>query len=805
MSAAPVLELDPIGAAASPEGSALQRVRKRPPPIQLREEEAQAIVERVKRFADNAESDREIDIRYREQRYAKLMQWAEVRNEPWEDATSVTLPDIITACLRIEDTLCNAAQQTRPMVNTKALDPMQRDKQRKADLLLDAQFFVEQPGEKLVQEIALDFVRDGTVTCYLRWVMERRETIELRDFEPIPLDETPEKHFRTILEQQFRTREIRKLDEQGWDWEVREPAGDLLEVRFYTDDREKVQMEVRADRKVFDGPAIMVVPYEDVLHPYWCSNLQAASPSNPKGSEWVILRDRPTLDEVGRLIDRGVYDRLKREDIEDRAAIRDVDDRDNRTLDEEKDSLRGFSRSAWQPSEEEQNHGRTLRYTCFDLWARDGRGKSIDVVWTVLPDFEKLACARPLSEAIPGTPPRRPFAEGTFIPVQNRRIGIGVPELVEGLHDFKTHTFNQMGDACDMEIMPFFTYRPSASINPEVYRLAPGVGLPQANPGDINFARIQPTATTIAINEIALADQMEEKLISQGDLQFGRVPAGKSAALRTSGGIQQLLAQGEARPEQLLRRFFGVICDVFSLMYQLDQAFLEPKKRFRVIGVPGANEDPFVEIDRRTDLSGPAMFDFEANVLNTSKAALQQSLSEALTLLLNPLSIQLGLSTPDTLYRLFVDYFRSLGQTDKYVNTPTPEAAQPKILAEEALAAILRGEFPVGIPQEPDPQAHLDALQQLLQMEQPGGMKLLDTLEPAHRALLTAYLQTVQQRIVMEQQKAQMMANAQALQQQRQAGAGSREGGPPKGGDAPGPLAPNDVMDESLPSSGTPQ
>src|SRR6185503_3432580 len=168
-------------------------------------DEKQGIVERVKDFVQRAEDDRDEDKQARLQRYAKLMQWAEIKNEPWEGATSVTLPDIIAAALRTEDTLSNAALQTRPMVNAKALDPNQREKQRKLDLLLDTQFFLENPGEKLLEEMAADFVRDGTLTLYVRWVTDYEPIVWLREFDPIELGKVPQEHFRQILDQRFRT------------------------------------------------------------------------------------------------------------------------------------------------------------------------------------------------------------------------------------------------------------------------------------------------------------------------------------------------------------------------------------------------------------------------------------------------------------------------------------------------------------------------------------------------------------------------------------------------------------------------
>jgi hypothetical protein len=807
--AAPLL-VDPVPideGTLSPE-QPLRRTRTRPDPLKLSEDERIRVVNRVKRFASEDEEARHLDIELREQRYAKLMQWTEEREGPWENCTNVTLPDILTACLRTEDTLTNAVLTSRPMVNARALDNANSEKERKIDQLHDTQFFVEQDGEGLLEAMVSNFVRDGTARTYTRWVTEHREIVQVADFDPIPLTQIPVRYFRRLLDYRFRVEpdKIRQLDEEGWDWSVKSLDGDDLEVRFYTrESDERVEMEIRGEVTVFDGPCVLVVPYEGLLHPYWCQNLQAPSASNPNGATHVILVDRPTIDEVGRLIDEGVYDLITRADLERTVPTVPFDQPEDR-LSRQKDEMRGFASGRVEPQTEARNHAQTKRYICFDVWSQDGLGKTMDVVWTVLPELDLLARARPLSEMVPGNPPRRPFSESVFVPVQDRCIGMGLPEIMEGLHDFKTEVFNVMGDAAAIEIQPFFTYRPGGSINPEKYEIFPGAGLPQQNPGDVTFGRVQPTATAIAINEITLADQMAEKLTAIGDLQFGRIPTGKSSALRTAGGVTQLLAQGEARPERILRRLFRMLRDLHSLMYQLNRTFLDDKKRFRVIGVESPEKDPFVSVDKYQDLSGQCTFDFTANVLNTSKAALQQSLGEIVTLVLNPLMLQLGVADADGLYRLLCDYLRALGQSpEKYLHAPSPEARMPRLLASEAMSSILRGEFPVGIPAEESAEEHQAGMQELLAREDAEGITLQQTLEPYHLQLLTGYMQALGQRVQIEKEMEQRQQLMEQMRQQRQS---EQQDNPmanarPMGGT--GFVQRNEPMDEGmLAGTGTP-
>lgn len=787
------------------------RERKRPDPLKLTPEERDRIVQRVIEFADSDEHDRYHDYENRRQREAKLKMWQDERNFPWEGAQPVALSDMMEACLRMQDTLQNAALATRPMMNAQAQDKANREKERALDLWHDHQFFVQQPGERLVENVSVDFINEGQYRIHSQWVRESRKTTQLRTFSPIPFGVKPADYFEQLLFERWQgIAEARPLpDSDGWDWKVRDADEQWYQVRFYTtEDPPGVEMEIQADLVVFDGPCLSRVPYERVLHPVACENLQAPGPSNPYGAAHVILVDYPTVDECRRLIRAGVYDLIEESELDERVQTQTVREPD---LEHQKLEMRGYEPNSDTRCyrHDAKNQSQLVRLTCYDLWAKDGEGESQDVVWTVLEDMQKLARAKPLGEVSPGNPPRRPIAEGVCIPIPGQCTGMGIPELMEALHDWETKITEQMIDAADVEITPFGTYRASSSINPEEYHIAPGKLLPQSQQGDISFERIAPTSGAIAINQISLIQQKRERLVSISDLQFGKIPSGKSAALRTSSGINQVLAQGEARPERLLRRFFLGLRDTFHLMFQLNRFYLDKKRVFRATGAVRPEEDPWISIDK-ADFSGRFDFDFSANVLNTSKAALQDALSQVLTLALSPLMLELGISTPESLFRITQDWVRALGQQpDKYLNEPTPGAGDKRLLAEEALAMLLRGEFPIGRPMEPAEQ-HMQKLQQLLQGKDADGLSILQAIQaaPEDGVKLQVYLQIVAQRIAEEQAAQQQLAQADQLAQQLQ----QQEPGTPS---APGRTAGQgsgtlngggEALDESLPQgTGTPQ
>lgn len=790
----------------TPEAPRKLRTRKRPKVPDV--EDPQQIVHRVKRFYEEFKQSRVHDLEARIQRHAMMRQWTEgSRGEgPWDGSSDVALGDIMAVVLKTEDTLQNAVLSTRPVVTAKATQKDQTEREERINMTLDYQFFREQNGEKLIEDTSCDFVRDGSYKVYTRWITERRLTTQTRHFDPIPPSLDPRGYFVNLLKSKLENvKEMTETPESdGWDWSVRQ-ENEWREVRFYTDpdNDEEVIMDIRGDLTAYDGPCHFRYPYEDILYPYWCENLNAPGPSNPRGATAVILVDYPTLDEVKRLVRDGTYDRIKLSDLEGAPKTQGIARTDGNSLERAKEEMRGFDPDTSKMPADEPLHGTMRRLTCFDVWAPNDEEESIDVVWTVLEHPDLLVRAKPLGEIAPGNPPKRPLSHAAMIPIPGRVDGIGIPELMEGLHRFKKQTFDMMVDSGMLEMLPWFTYRQSSSVNPEEYTVFPGAGWPVAQQGDIQIQQVRPQSGAVAINMLTLADQMQDDLTMVGDLQLGRIPAGKSSALRTSGGIQQVLAQGEARPERILRRYFCGLRNMFALMWNLNKSFLTETKRFRVMGIP-RKEGDLVELTRE-DFSGTVDFDFEANILNSSKVAMQQAMSEVLTLTLNPLALQLGMADGETIYRVLSDYFRALGQQpEKYLKKPTPFADQPKITAEQAMTDVLFfARIPVGVPAEGTAEEHLAKVNDILNRKAPDGIVIAQKMGPAQVQALQAHIAKVRQLALAEQQQQQIQQSAAQLQTQRTQSGGAG-GTTPTQSQAP-MVEKGDVVDESLPSSGTPQ
>lgn len=767
------------------------------------------IAERIRTFYDNDMQDRKDEINARLQRYAKFRMWTEGKNWPWPDATDSAIPDMMTASMRLQDTLHNAAMSQRPPVMAKATKKADAGKEEVVSDLIDYQFFEEQPGEEIIGQLADDFVNEGLYTAYIPWVKETRAVKMIKVFGPIPPDMLPSDYFLQLLLGTYPQAVIEPSGD-GWDFRIKD-GEKRNKASFFSRDSGEIEMELEHDALVYDGPRVIRKDIQDVLHPARCENLQIPGPSNPLGASHVILRDYPTVDELTRLSmpdrDGNRYYDMMTEDDKEQLGIA-VMSTDHQEREEQKDTMQGHSEQRTEKPKGAESHGQLTRLMCFDCYDINGDGVDEDVIWWMILETKTLLRAKYLTQMFPATKPRRPFAEAGLFPVPGRRYAIGLLEMMEGLHDLSKQFFDQGGDAGTLANSPFGFYRSASNMRPEVIRMTPGELYPLSDPrNDINFPTMGDRSQSFTFNMLTTLDSMKERLTTIGELQLGRVPQGKASALRTVSGMQTVLAQGDARPERVLRRFFLGLTQIWNLIHVLNQAFLPKGKQYMIAGTTQPGKDPYKQLDGPTDVAGDYRFTFSANALNTSKDALQMALQQLMGAYVSELNLQLGIIDPSGIYRLQRDWGRALGpDPDKYLKPPAPGADQPPILAEEAMDMLIAGEMPAAPPME-GAEAHLQKMTELVEqyIEQVGGA----TATPQEQQMAmqvtsnaNAYLKMLGQRLMQERQQAQLMAAVQSFQ------AGAQPGGKP--GPAAGPqaperqamLEPNELANESLPGAG---
>lgn len=784
----------------------------------------QAIFNRVEKFYEDDKEDRDVDLEQRLQRYAKYRMWTSGgTGGPWPDSSDVALSDLTEKSMRLQDTLHNAVLAQRPAVIAEAVHQSNRGQEDVVSNLLDYQFFEEAPGETIIGEAAEKFINDGVYTLFIPWVREQKKSRVVIVLPGIPPDQFPADYFIAILRERFGDETVLQIKaegdrEQPWDFRLRRQRetdagdGELVEAeaKFYTRPDRRIDLLIEQMVTVFDGPLPRVMDYDDVFHPVRAANLQPPGPSNPGGATHVILRDYPTKDEIRRLAKSKFYDQLTREDLDEldgksRSAAGD-EEREQR----QKDDLAGKEEDPQVDGA--RSHETLTRLICFDRYDIDGDGLDEDVIWWVILEMKRVVKAKVLDEMYPNLPPNhpRPLAEAALFPVAGRRVGMSMLELLEGLHDTAKTLIDQTIDGNSMSIVPFGFYRPTSSMQSETIRLAPGELYPLTDPSrDVAIPQIgNPQAMGMALNLMTIIQQMGERVSVIGDLQLGRVPAGKSAALRTTSNMSLLAGQGEARPERILRRFFMGLCEAFSVMHSMNQYFLPKAKQIRIVGMQKPGGDPYMSIDGAM-IAGRYRFKFKANALNTSKTQLQQTLQTMISLYVNALAIQLGVTTPETIYNLFRDLGKAMGadpEGQRYLNPPSPDLMGPRFLAEDALQMLLQGQMPEGGPMEPGGWAeHVQKLQMLMQaMDADEGLRL--EVPDITKQMMQDYVLRASQRAQEQMQQQQLLANAQAFAQAQGGGGGGQGGRPPENVQAPGGNPPvsggGELIDETMPTAG---
>lgn len=766
--------------------------RRRPRKSSFKVDRA-AMAKRVLDFYVVDESDRNDFIEDRIQRYAKYRMWSERMDLPWQDASDIPLPDMMSDSLRLQDTLHNAVMAQMPPITATALNPEDREKQENVDNLMNHQLFTDMDGEEFIGELAENFVNDGFYVIYNPWVVESSKNIDTRIHDPIPDELHPKEYFQQLLQFEFAQRGqlAYATDSEGWDWEIPQPEGKPAKVKFYTRAKDnKVEMVIEKMEEVFNGPKPMVMDVDDVLFPWRSANLQPPGPSNPKGAPHVILRDYPTIDEIAKLQSQGFYDLISKKDIEELKLQTKSQTWERMKV--QKDDLQGTTDHDF--NRDVSSHNRLTRLICFDRYDIDGDGLDEDIIVWVIKERKLTLKVKLLTEVFPSNPPMRPLISQSMIPVKDRVIGISLLELMEGLHDAVKELIDQTIDAGTLASSPFFFYRANSTVNPEIITLHPGEGIPLGSPKeDVYVPNFTNQSQAFGLNMMTILGQMQERLTMTSDLQRGQIPAGKSSALRTMGGIQTVLSQGEARPERLLRRFFKGLTKLYRQTHEMNQRLMPNNKKILITKNLDPSEDPYQEISDKSKIQGQFQFSFSANILNTSKAAMQEALGNIMSIGVSELMLQLGIINQEGIYRLIRDMVKAWGQNpDDYFTKPSPTASLQKITGEQALLSILNGEMPGGIPHG-GWQQHLREIQGYIQRPE------FATVEDQHIQLLGQYLEIVAAHAQQEQQTQQRLEAARQFQnqmQQQQQGGGQAPAAQPNMQRQQ--LSPNELLDEGL-------
>lgn len=743
------------------------------------------------------------------QRYAKLRGWREPKDYPWQDASNAHLPFLMTECLRQQDTIHNAVLARHPVCESSAILKVNQEKQSEIDNLIDYQVFDEQEGEEIISALTQQFVQDGVFCAYIPWVRYNETVQDIRIFNPVPPELSIDEAVMNGVMQVFSdVVGAERLDEDGFRWRITYQEGeetkDCTVEAFIHQEGGRLELSFLKSVRAYDGPKIMPKEIEDWVAPWRAANPQPPSPSNPEGADHFILLDYPKVDEVLRLYEDGYYDSLTDEDLDElrnAATYAPQKGEENDSLKQIKDDFEGTQKDASVDAPEEVTSNKALtRMCCFLGWDVNGDGLEEQVVVWMIKETKQILRVRYLTEDYPADPPLRPVVVRGMLPIGGRIYSMGLIELLESLHDIMKMTFDQMVDSATIRNMPWGAYRPMSGISPETFRPAPGEFFPMSNPQQDLFLPQWPSQSdSYGLNMLTVLSQLAERASLQGDIQFGRVPQGKASALRTASGMAAIMAKGDARPERILRRFFSGLADIWQIIHELNQRFLPVKKQYQLIEPDKHGKTVYAKIDNIENISGRMKFKFKAGIFNTDKQMAQEVLQTLMQVLINPMTLQMGVVTPQQVHNLLTDFIKLLQQEPtRYLVSPPEQDQKYIITAGEAIGWLNMGRLPVNTAPAEGPEQHLKIIMQWAR--QPENELLSEHIKQTVNAYLTQLNVQLQQ----QQQQQQLL---QAAQQFNQAvGPQGRPG--PQGGLMPNtgmsgnpPMGQNELLNESLPSA----
>lgn len=668
------------------------------------------VIERILGQVSDAIDERAEWNDKRLERYAKLRGWTAREHPPWDDASNTHVPVMMANCLRVKAGLFNAVLGIRPVMTPKTINRMHRERAEKANHLIDYQVFMEADGEKRIDSFIASFVDEGTAVSFQAWSREKKKRYDVRVL-PYPKDRALIEYMAEQIQAVIlpNGQDVIAKDEDGYEWSavVMTPDGDRVdvEIKVYDKDEDRIEVCLAWEGIAFDGPTITVHDLTDIVVPMRSENAQPISPRNPFGAPWIARLVRVHLDHIRRKRKDGTYDLLTDEDMDVIEGLAEgripkhIED-DEQKLKDYKDQMAGLQAKYGDDPEDRQWMTMVEWYGADDL---DGDGFDEEVIYWGLREAKILCRARHLTEIHPGEPECRPFADERLIPVEGEFYGIGLPELMEGLHDLLHVLFNQNIDRGDLANQPFFFYRASSGLKPDIIRMWPGDGFPLDNPAtDVMFPQMPHADQTWSFNMIGLTMQFLERLTQMGAMQFGQVPQGKASALRTLGTTMAILQQGAALPEQILRRLFKGLSTIWQQIHQLNTKFLPKKKEYLIAGKGAKDDDAYDTVVDPSEIAVAIAFDFEATLLNTNKGLVSQALMGIGQAIFNPLAFQVGVVTPEEFYNWAKDLIQA-NQLDyqRYLKKPVNMPEGPRMTFEEALLVILSNHLPEVAPLEP--------------------------------------------------------------------------------------------------------
>ncbi len=364
---------------------------------------------------------------------------------------------------------------------------------------------------------------------------------------------------------------------------------------------------------------------------------------------------------------------------------------------------------------------------------------------------------------------KRPFSHTEFIPRKDHGYAMGLLELIHPISVELDMIHNIKVDIGIMAAQPIGFYRAATGLDPVKLKIKPGDLIPVDEPANhVNFPQLGDRSGFFK-DEEAILLQHAERLTAINDINTATL--GRQGAARTATGVSQLVAENSANLDIFIKRMQRGWKEMLRILWQMLQQRLPNGTEFRVTGRDG--RDYFKRINRM-DIQQRVDFFIESTSVNSNRQLMLEQSMQVLAQMMNPLFLQMGITTPGGVYEALKDYFQALGRKDYARFIMKPANVMRQLTSEEELARIIHGKR-VPITPDMDHQGFIELAQDLLSNE--------DTIKSFGGERIGQVKAQMQQHMSMlEAMNAQAGQIAQASQQQYNAmgvAGGVQPGGSP--------------------------
>jgi hypothetical protein len=313
-----------------------------------------------------------------------------------------------------------------------------------------------------------------------------------------------------------------------------------------------------------------------------------------------------------------------------------------------------------------------------------------DFVVRYLWDLRQVIGLQSLEQLYPTKKKRRPFVESAMM-ADGTYWSAGLPELLINLEDELKANHNQATEAGQLAINPPIGYRPASGMNPETFKVEPGLAIPLDNPQTDVF-QIQIGANMdIATWKEQTILAYGERLTGRSDMHLGR-QSDRPNAPRTGVQTQMLLEAGNVRVSLDKKVLREDMAEVLSHFWDLEYMFSPEETFFRVTEedaeglFPVNNGGSILTLEDRD-----GRYDFRLNFANSvwsREAKKQMSLARYQLDLQNPLIV----SDPVALWEVTNEAHEALGDPNFASLVARPPAPDRPIDPKDEWVKLLHGE-----------------------------------------------------------------------------------------------------------------